>query len=187
MTTVMSSSLAGAEMMTFFAPAAMWPLAFAASVKRPVDLDDVLDAQLLPRQRGRAFLDRQALDLVAVDDEHVVLCGRGRISSLPTLPVELALRGVVLEQVGEVVGRDDIVDRDDVDLLAEQPLFDQGAKHQAADPPETVDADLHGSHCRCLSIADADPARSRSTCRDCRSAFTGYGMSPARGFQPRRP
>ena len=37
MTTVMSSPLAGAEMMTFFAPAAMCPLAFSASVNRPVD------------------------------------------------------------------------------------------------------------------------------------------------------
>ena len=37
MTTVMSSPLAGAEMMTFLAPAARWPLAFSASVKRPVD------------------------------------------------------------------------------------------------------------------------------------------------------
>jgi len=37
MTTVMSSSLAGAEMMTFLAPASRWPLALAASVKRPVD------------------------------------------------------------------------------------------------------------------------------------------------------
>ena len=37
MTTVMSSPLAGAEMMTFLAPAARWPLAFSASVKSPVD------------------------------------------------------------------------------------------------------------------------------------------------------
>ncbi len=37
MTTVMSSFLAGAEMMTFFAPAARWPLAFSPSVKSPVD------------------------------------------------------------------------------------------------------------------------------------------------------
>ena len=37
MTTVMSSPLAGAEMMTFLAPAARCPLAFSASVKRPVD------------------------------------------------------------------------------------------------------------------------------------------------------
>src|SRR5712671_5247791 len=37
MTTVRSSFLAGAEMMTFLAPAVMWALAFSASVKRPVD------------------------------------------------------------------------------------------------------------------------------------------------------
>ena len=36
-TMVMSSFLAGAEMMTFFAPASRWPLAFVASVNRPVD------------------------------------------------------------------------------------------------------------------------------------------------------
>src|SRR5688572_27244354 len=36
-TMVMSSFLAGAEMITFFAPAAMCALAFSASVKRPVD------------------------------------------------------------------------------------------------------------------------------------------------------
>ncbi len=34
---VMSSPLAGAEITTFFAPPARWPLAFSASVNRPVD------------------------------------------------------------------------------------------------------------------------------------------------------
>ena len=36
-TRVLTSPLPGAEMMTFFAPAARWPLAFSESVKRPVD------------------------------------------------------------------------------------------------------------------------------------------------------
>ena len=36
-TMVMSSSVAGAEMMTFLAPASRWPLALAALVKMPVD------------------------------------------------------------------------------------------------------------------------------------------------------
>src|SRR6185369_7201490 len=36
-TVVRSSPLAGAEMITFFAPAVMWALALSASVKRPVD------------------------------------------------------------------------------------------------------------------------------------------------------
>ena len=34
---VFTSPLPGAEMMTFFAPAARWPLAFSKSVKSPVD------------------------------------------------------------------------------------------------------------------------------------------------------
>ena len=37
MTTVRSSPLAGAEMMTFLAPAAKWAPAFSLSVKRPLD------------------------------------------------------------------------------------------------------------------------------------------------------
>ncbi len=37
MTMVMSGSVAGAEMMTFLAPASRWPLALAALVKMPVD------------------------------------------------------------------------------------------------------------------------------------------------------
>ena len=36
-TTVMSSFFAGAEMMTFFAPASRWATAFSLAVKRPVD------------------------------------------------------------------------------------------------------------------------------------------------------
>ena len=55
MTTVMSSPLAGAEMMTFLAPAVMCPLAFSASVNRPVRLDDDIDAELLPGQLGRVL------------------------------------------------------------------------------------------------------------------------------------
>ncbi len=37
MSSVFTSPLPGAEMMTFLAPAARWPLAFSESVKRPVD------------------------------------------------------------------------------------------------------------------------------------------------------
>ena len=36
-TIVISSFVAGAEIITFLAPAAMWALAFSASVKKPVD------------------------------------------------------------------------------------------------------------------------------------------------------
>ena len=120
--------------------------------------DHVLDAEVLPRQRGRAFLDGQALDLVAVDDEDVVLGARRLDFLLTDFAVEPALGRVVLEQVGEVVGRDEVVDGDDVELLAEQPLFDQRPEHQPADAPEPVDADFHRSHDR-VSPLQQRPAR----------------------------
>ena len=86
MTTVMSSPFAGAEMMTFFAPAVDVTLGLLRLGEQAGRFDDVLDAEFLPRQRGRAFLDGQALDLVAVDDEDVVLGARRRLFSLMTVP-----------------------------------------------------------------------------------------------------
>jgi hypothetical protein len=56
---------------------------------------------------------------VAVDDQQVVIGeGRGRFGALDGAG-ELALGGVVLEEVREVVGRHEIVDRDDVEFFAE--------------------------------------------------------------------
>src|SRR4029077_20934673 len=80
-------------------------------------------------------------DLLAVDDQHVVgFLVRSRLLG-SDLAAELLLRRIVLEEVGQVVGRHDVADRDDLDVLAEQPLLVQGAKEEAADPPETVDRD----------------------------------------------
>ena len=45
-------------------------------------------------------------------------------------------------EVGEVVGGHEVVDGDDVECLAEQALFDQGAKDEATDAAETVDANF---------------------------------------------
>ena len=66
----MSSSLAGAEMMTFLAPASTCSLALAASVKRPVDSMHDVDAEVAPRQLGRVAL-LEDLDGLAVDDDLV--------------------------------------------------------------------------------------------------------------------
>jgi hypothetical protein len=67
MTTVMSSPLAGAEMMTFLAPAARWPLAFSASVKRPVDSMTSCTPSLPHGQLGRG-LGGNHEDFLAVHD-----------------------------------------------------------------------------------------------------------------------
>ena len=60
-TIVMSSPLAGALMMTFFAPASMWARAFSASVNRPVDSITMSTPEVAPRQLG-GVLDLEDLD-----------------------------------------------------------------------------------------------------------------------------
>jgi hypothetical protein len=48
---------------------------------------------------------------------------------------------VVLQHVGEVVGLEQVVDRDDLDL---GEILDRRAQHHAPDATEAVDADLDG-------------------------------------------
>ena len=102
--------------------------------------DHVVDAQLLPRQLGRR-LGADDRDLLAVDDQHVVRFLVGARLLRADLARELLLRRIVLQQVREVVSGDDVADRDDLYLFAEQPLLVKGAKDQPADAAETVDGD----------------------------------------------
>ena len=61
---VMSSPLAGAEITTFLAPPARWPLAFSASVNRPVD----------------------SMTMSAPTDDHGSLAGSRSANTLMSLP-----------------------------------------------------------------------------------------------------
>ena len=89
-TMVMSSFLAGAEMMTFLAPAVDVALGLRRVGEQAGRLDDDVHAQRLPRQRGRAVLGGQTLDLLAVDDQHVVLGRVGaRLLAESTVPGNL--------------------------------------------------------------------------------------------------
>ena len=56
---------------------------------------------------------------------------------------ELALRRIVLQQVREIVGGNDVIDSNHIQRLAEQTLFDQRAEDQAPDPAKPVDANFH--------------------------------------------
>ena len=82
-------------------------------------------------------------DLLAVDDQHIVLrlVGGGLLRADGA--VEAALDGIILEQVGEVVGRDDIADRDHLDVLADQTLFDHRPEDQAANAAEPVNCNFY--------------------------------------------
>ena len=91
-----------------------------------------LDAQIPPGKLGRVA-DLDDLDLVAVDDHHALagFDGAG----------ETAVDAVVLQQVrvGVVVGQ--IVDRDDLDIVAAR--FVDSPQHQPADTTESIDGNLN--------------------------------------------
>ena len=105
-------------------------------------LDHDIDSEVLPGKGGGAFLHGEALDLVAVHDEGVVLFqGRGGFLAVD-LTLEDALGGIVLHEVSEIVGGDEIVDGDDFIPLFEEPLFDDGTEDEAADAAEPIDGDI---------------------------------------------
>ena len=94
-------------------------------------LEHHVDAEVLPRQLRRV-LHRQDLELVVVDGDPVALGG--------DVGLQVAEDRVVLQQVGEGVGRGEIVHRDDVDVA----VAHGGAHDVAADAAEPVDPDFDG-------------------------------------------
>ncbi len=105
--------------------------------------DHIVDLELLPGQFGRG-LGRNHMDFLAVDHQHIVfgLVGRGLLAGDGA--VELALGGVVLEQVGQVVSGNDVAHGDHFD--AGDVLLAQSAEHETTDATETIDGDLD-THC----------------------------------------
>ena len=131
----MSSSLAGAEMMTFLAPASRWPLRLGAGGEDAGGLDDDVDAQVAPGQCGRAFLDLEGLDLGVADDDGVVAF-EGDLLGVP------AQDRVELQQVRQAGVVGEVVDRDDLDVgaLALGLLRREGPVEVASDSAEAVNA-----------------------------------------------
>ena len=70
-TSVMSSLLAGALMITFLAPALRWALAFFGVGEEARALEHDVHAQIAPRQRRGIPLGEE-LDLAAIDDDRAV-------------------------------------------------------------------------------------------------------------------
>jgi len=105
-------------------------------------LDDELNTELGPGQFSRA-LGADDEDVLAVDDENVVvsLVGGGLLRGNGA--VEATLGRVVLQEVGQIVGRDDVAHRDDVERRAEEALLNEGAEYEATDAAETIDCDFN--------------------------------------------
>ena len=95
-------------------------------------LDDDLGADLAPLELGGILLGGEA-DGLAVDVHRVAL-------DLDVV-VELAVDGIVLQHVGEVLGVEQVVDADDLDVVE---VLDGGAEDHAPDAAEPVDANFDG-------------------------------------------
>ena len=129
-------------MMTFFAPGRHVALGLLTVGEQTGRLDHEIDAELFPGEAGGIFGADDA-DLCPVNHQHIVFgLVRGRLLGA-NLAGETALGGIVLEQVGEVVRRDDIADRDDLNVFADQPLFEHRAKHQPSNASESIDCNFN--------------------------------------------
>ena len=128
----MSSSDAGAEMMTFLAPAVRCLAASLRFVKKPGRLEHDVDAEVAPSEvRGVALL--HDLDRLAVDDEAVVVeLDRARVRPEDRVVAQqVRQRGVVRE----------VVDGDPLDVGVSRLC---GAEHVTADAAEAVDSNAYG-------------------------------------------
>ena len=83
---------------------------------------------------------------MTINDENIVFgSGRGGFLAM-NLPGESALGGVVLHQVSEVIGGDEIIDGDNIKLLPEKALLAKCTKNKASDSSETIDCNFFISH-----------------------------------------
>ena len=126
----MSSPLAGALMITFWAPASMCARALSASVKMPVD-SSTMSTPRSPHGRAAGsfslstLISRPSMTIsVSSVWSHVAVVG--------------AVGRVVLEQQRVHRGVDEVVDGDDLDVGG---ALDERLERLAADAAEAVDAD----------------------------------------------
>ena len=136
-TRVMSSLVAGAEMMTFFTVAPRWALALVASVKWPVDSTTICAPTVSPGQLGGVALGPH-LDLLSVDGDEVFAGG--------DFVRQIAEDRVVLEQVRQRCRAGQVVDGNKINF----GIAERGAQNVAANAAEAVDANLNCHVCLLL-------------------------------------
>ncbi len=91
-----------------------------------------VSADFVPLESGGIF-DGSEADFVAVDDEVIALDRN--------VAFEAAVDRVVFEHVGEILGFKEIVDADDLDVVAE--IFYRCTKDHAPNASEAVDTDFN--------------------------------------------
>ena len=84
---------------------------------------------------------------MTVDDEDIVFRGgRGGLFAADFALVA-ALNGVVLDQVSQVIGGNEVVHRHDIKFFPQQALLAESPEDQSADPAESINRDfVFGRH-----------------------------------------
>ena len=91
------------------------------------------------------------MDVFAVNDQDVIfgLVGGGFFGG--DRAVEASLGGIIFEQISEVIGGNDIANRNNFNVFAHEALFDHRAEDQPPDAAKTINSNFH-SHT--ISISD---------------------------------
>jgi hypothetical protein len=82
------------------------------------------------------------MNVASIDDQNIIVRFVGGRFAGGNLAFEAALDGVVLEQVGQIVGRHNIADGDDIHFPADHSLLGDGAEDQAADAAKSIDCNF---------------------------------------------
>ena len=152
---VMSSPVAGAEMMTFFTVPLQVLLGQLRLGEFSRGLDHDLHAERTPVELGRLPF-REHANLLAIDADGVFASG--------DVVGQIAQDGVVLQQMRQRLGAGQIINRYDVNFL----VIECGTKNVAADAAKSVDAYLNRhvtSHEMCSGWSQINPKLPEYECR----------------------
>lgn len=134
-----SSSLAGAEMMTFFAPALIWDIAFAVVQKAPVASIIYSAPQAFPWDAGSIAFGKDR-DLLSVYGNPLLVSAK--------FTAEAAEYGIVPDHIYHII-KICVTDIDSTQVEAFR-LTDGDTECNSADAAESVDANLN-CHCTITS------------------------------------
>ena len=138
-----------------FGPGNQMSFAFVGFGEQAGRFDDELYTKRLPWQI-RGILRAHHEDIVAVHDQDIIFqLIRGRFLG-GNLALEAALRGIVLQKVGQIIRRNDIADCDHLELFAKAPLLCDRAENQPADSAKSVNCNFH---CHTFAILHQNSGR----------------------------
>ena len=83
---------------------------------------------------------------MTVNDENIVFGNGRRRFFAVNFSRKSALGGVVLHEVSEVIGGDEIIDGDHIKLLPEKALLAECTENKAADSSKPIDCNFFISH-----------------------------------------